>query len=475
MANDYLLQLARNKMARNLVRQLGLPVPLPVTLRRGRGPWQRYPLADMRAVAGGTARSELAHAFAEAVVGTGAVVHAVGEGATIEALRAAARRSDRPLREGEVEGAAIDVLVFDASGITTVAELAGLYEFFHARIAALASSGRAIVVARTPDALDAVEAAAVATGLEGFVRSLAKELGKKGATAQLLRVRPGGDERLAPALRFFGSPRSAFVDGQVIELHGLAAGPLFDAPIHPLSGKVALVTGAARGIGAATARTLAREGAKVLCVDRPSDDGALARLADGIGGVAVELDITAADAAERLVAAAHAAGGGLDVIVHNAGITRDKTLARMKPEHWNQVMAVNLGAIIAITPVLLERAMRDGGRIVAMASIGGIAGNFGQTNYATTKAGVIGWARALAPKVAARGITVNAIAPGFIETAMTAAMPLTIREAGRRFNALSQGGDPVDIAEVVTFLASPGGLGISGSTIRVCGMNMIGA
>jgi 3-oxoacyl-[acyl-carrier protein] reductase len=163
------------------------------------------------------------------------------------------------------------------------------------------------------------------------------------------------------------------------------------------------------------------------------------------------------------------------VVVHNAGVTRDKTLARMKPELWDQAVDINLGAVVRITQVLLEGTLRDEGRIVCLSSVAGIAGNMGQTNYAASKRGIIGYIENLAPAVAKRGITVNAIAPGFIETRLTAAMPVAIREVARRLSALGQGGQPRDVAEAITFLSTPGADGITGRVLRVCGGAFVGA
>jgi 3-oxoacyl-[acyl-carrier protein] reductase len=136
---------------------------------------------------------------------------------------------------------------------------------------------------------------------------------------------------------------------------------------------------------------------------------------------------------------------------------------------------VNLAAVVRITDALLPKALRDGGRVVCLSSVSGIAGNVGQTNYSASKAALIGYVDALATQVAPRGITANAIAPGFIETRMTAAIPMVIREAGRRLSALGQGGLPEDVAQAITFLASPGAQGITGTTLRVCGGALIGA
>lgn len=275
---------------------------------------------------------------------------------------------------------------------------------------------------------------AVQQGLEGFVRSLGKEIGG-GRTVNLLRLTdPAAAES---TLRFLLSPKSAYVDGQVIEVGEPEGANQCLAEVdrdRPLAGRTALVTGAARGIGEALVRTLARDGARVVCLDVPSAGADLDRVASSVGGDPLALDITAPDAAARI---GGALPDGLDVLVHNAGITRDRRLANMSADRWNAVLDVNLGSVLRTTEALLgEGVLRRGGRVVATASISGIAGNTGQTNYATSKAGIVGMVRALAPVARAEhGVTVNAVAPGFIETAMTAAVPLLIREAGRRMTS----------------------------------------
>ena len=148
----------------------------------------------------------------------------------------------------------------------------------------------------------------------------------------------------------------------------------------------------------------------------------------------------------------------------------------MKPERWDAVLEVNLSAQERINDALLDGDLiGDGGRIVTVSSIGGIAGNRGQTNYGASKAGVIGIVETLAPELAQRGATINAVAPGFIETQMTAAMPLVAREGGRRMNSLAQGGLPIDVAETIAWFASPASGGVNGNVVRVCGQTLIGA
>jgi 3-oxoacyl-[acyl-carrier protein] reductase len=243
-----------------------------------------------------------------------------------------------------------------------------------------------------------------------------------------------------------------------------------------MDGKVAIVTGAARGIGEAIAGVLAREGAHVVCVDMPSAGDALSTVANDLKGTALQLDITADDAPSRLADFITTRHVHADVFVHNAGITRDKTLGRMAEDQWDAVLEVNLASQERINDVLVEQHLLGGsGRIVTVSSVSGIAGNRGQTNYATSKAGVIGIVEAMAPTLAAHGMTINAVAPGFIETKMTAAMPMMLREAGRRMNSLAQGGLPVDVAETIAWLANPASGGVTGNVVRVCGQSLLGA
>jgi 3-oxoacyl-[acyl-carrier protein] reductase len=239
---------------------------------------------------------------------------------------------------------------------------------------------------------------------------------------------------------------------------------------------VALVTGASRGIGDAIAGVLARDGAHVVGVDVPGQAGELAAVAQRIGGSSLACDITSEEAPEQIAAYVLEHHGGVDVVVHNAGITRDKTLGRMDEPVWQQVIDVNLTAPQRIDAALFTRhAVRENGRIVCVSSISGIAGNAGQANYATSKAGLIGMVQAWAGRGGERGVTINAVAPGFIETRMTAAMPIATREAGRRMNSLAQGGLPIDVAETVAWLASPASGGVNGNVVRVCGQSLIGA
>ncbi|MFJ4269950.1 3-oxoacyl-ACP reductase [Streptomyces coelicoflavus] len=361
-------------------------------------------------------------------------------------------------------------VVLDATGVRDIDSLAEVHAALHPVVRSIAASGRVVVLGAPLDAGDHHQAA-VQQALEGFTRSLGKEIGR-GRTVNLVRLTDA-----APAestLRFLLSPASAYVSGQVIEVGAEAAGADPDDWALPLAGRTALVTGAARGIGAAVAETLAGQGAHVVVLDVPQAEDAARRAAERLGGTALALDITAADAGERIAAALP---GGLDVLVHNAGITRDRRLVNMPADRWSSVLDVNLASVLRTTDALLAAgAVNRGGRIVATASIAGLAGNAGQTNYGASKAGIVGLVRSLAPSaLAGHGVTVNAVAPGFIETKMTAAVPLFIREAGRRMNSLAQGGLPADVAETTAWLAHPASGAVNGQVVRVCGQSLLGA
>lgn len=364
-------------------------------------------------------------------------------------------------------------LVFDATGIEDSSQLRALYDFFHPVIKKMLDSGRIVVLGLPPESCKSPAQQIAQRALEGFTRSVAKEVGKKGATCNLIYVAKTAEKQAEGALRFFLSPKSAFVDGQVLRVSKAKFDNNGFNWSLPLKDKVALVTGASRGIGAAIAEVLARDGAKVICLDVPASSNDLNKVAEQIGGSALALDITSSDTPAKLV---EYFSNGVDIIVHNAGVTRDKTLGGMPDHFWDMVININLSAEERINDKILEAGkLNAGGRIVCVSSMSGVAGNFGQSNYATSKAGVIGMVDAMASVLNKQEATINAVAPGFIETQMTAAMPMATREAGRRLNSLKQGGLPVDVAEAIAFFASPAAAGVNGNTIRVCGQNLIGA
>lgn len=403
-----------------------------------------------------------------------------GSGRVVEPLRAALA-DDYDVVSNNIGGRWADKfggLVFDATGISEPKDLKELYEFFTPVLRNLGASGRVVVVGTTPTETAGPHEQIVQRALEGFTRSLGKEL-QRGATVSLVYLAADaapGVGGLESTLRFILSGKSAYVDGQVFRVGAADSTAPADWD-KPLAGKVAVVTGAARGIGATIAEVFARDGAAVVAVDVPSAEDALKQTAEKVGGTALALDVTAADAVDQIVAhLKEHHGGTLDVLVNNAGITRDKLLANMDDSRWDSVIAVNLVAPLTLTEGLVAAgALADGGRVIGLSSMAGIAGNRGQTNYATTKAGMIGIVDALAPSLADKGITINAVAPGFIETKMTEAIPLATREVGRRLNSLFQGGQPVDVAEAIAYFASPASNAVTGNTIRVCGQALLGA
>jgi len=436
--SDRYLELAQSSLGRQFFSALNLPGP-PRLLREPQA-YNAQPLAGKGAIVGGVAQARYRS-------GVEAVLR--GAGATLA-------ESAAPL------------LVFDAAGASGPAELKTLYSFFHQNLEGLPSGARIVVIGRAASSCESAAEAATAGALSGFVKSLAKEIGRKGSAANLITVADGAEPWLDGALRFLLSGHSAYVTGQVLPLTPSAKSLQPGDFSRPLSGKTALVTGAARGIGAA----IAREGAQVIGVDRPQEEEALNATLHPLGGRAVLLDVTAADAGARIAEAA----GKLDLLVHNAGVTRDKLLRKMPEHYWDMVLGINLEAIVRINEQLLAGNLKPQARLVCIASIGGIAGNAGQTNYAATKSGVISYVAALAPQLAERGMAINAVAPGFIETQMTASIPAANRFFGRRMSALLQGGLPEDIAEAVTFLgAAPLSGGVNGATLRVCGQNWLGA
>lgn len=475
---DFFVEAGRNPQMRKAISALGLPITLPQALKRDTGPWVEQPLQDADVLVGGAGGS-LSDFLARALAPMGVNPWIVDADAdTLALFEGPGEAYGRPPQRVALDQSLDlrpDALLFDATGLTRVDDLSDLHRFFQPRIRTLSRCGRVVVIAKTASDPEDVEAGVVARALEGFIRSVAKEIGRGGSTANLIHVAPGAEDRLAAALRFFLSPRSAFVSGQTLTLDCAVAA---EAPrwVRPLEGKVALITGAARGIGAATARAMSAEGATVLILDRPADDAPASKIARALDAPAPLLfDITDPDTPAGLVAALKELGG-VDILVHNAGITRDKTLGRMKPDWWDMTLDVNLGAVIRTTDAILEAGLlKPGGRLLCLTSIAGLAGNVGQTNYATAKAGLVELVRRLAARVAPLGATANAIAPGFIETRMTAAIPPVTREAGRRLSSLSQGGLPEDVADALTFLASPGACGVTGQVLRVCGGSFIGA
>ncbi len=240
---------------------------------------------------------------------------------------------------------------------------------------------------------------------------------------------------------------------------------------HSLQGEIVLVTGASRGIGAAIADTLAAQGAKVIGT-ATSDAGAIAisdRMA-ALGGVGKVLNVTDGAAVEALIDSINAEFGTISILVNNAGITRDQLLMRMKDDDWSTILDTNLSSVFRTSKAVMRSMMKARkGRIINIASVIGVTGNAGQANYAAAKAGIIGFSKSIAKEVGSRGITVNVIAPGFIETDMTQALPEAQKELMMGQIALGRFGAPQDIADAVAFLASPAAAYITGQTLHVNG------
>jgi 3-oxoacyl-[acyl-carrier protein] reductase len=469
MADRY-TQLVNTPVGKILSKQIGLPSPIPL---------QRYepgqPVIDGEVLFGAASGSTLAPAIAQVLAAVEAEVRTPMQEEARQAAADAGVEAGIFNPEVADESDGFKALVFDASGIADSADLLEAYAFFHPTIRRVRGNGRVLVLGRPPDGIEDPRRAVAQRALEGLTRSIGKEV-RRGSTSQLIYVGDGAEDQLESTLRFFLSPKSAYVSGQVVRIGSPVA--TWDGVDweRPLATKVALVTGASRGIGESIAEVLARDGAHVVGVDVPAQEEQLQEVTGRLRGSAVTLDITDEDAPERIASHLLEQHGGVDVVVHNAGVTRDKTLGRMGDDLWRMVIDINLIAPQRIDRALFERqAVRENGRVICVSSISGIAGNAGQTNYSTSKAGIIGIVESFASPMAERQTTINAVAPGFIETQMTAAMPIATREAGRRMNSLQQGGLPVDVAETIAWFASPGSAGVNGNVTRVCGQSLIGA
>lgn len=240
-----------------------------------------------------------------------------------------------------------------------------------------------------------------------------------------------------------------------------------------LTGKIALVTGASRGIGKAIALDLVAQGATVVGT-ATSESGAQA-ISDyiqqaGGKGKGLALDVVSQEQIDEVVKAVTDEFGTITILVNNAGITRDNLLMRMKDDEWDSIIQTNLNSVYRMSKACLRGMMKAReGRVINITSVVGLMGNAGQTNYAAAKAGVIGFSKSMAREVGSRGITVNSVAPGFIDTDMTRALPEEQKEALTQQIPLGRLGSPEDIAKAVTFLASEGGAYITGQTLSVNG------
>lgn len=362
-----------------------------------------------------------------------------------------------------------NLAVVDARSAKDEAGLKTIFQQLQAGTSALGGNGKVVLLSLDPKTVTDVGTRTFQRAIEGIMRSLAKELGGKGRTVNLVRTSAAtSTEALQFSLAFFGSGRSAFITGQAITHNGASA-------TGELKDKVCVVTGGAGGIGSSTVKRLQAEGAIVVIADMPQ----MEERAKTLVGANVHFfggDLTKDEQIEALLQFIKNMFGRLDVLVNNAGITRDKTLGKMPEHYWDQLIAINLTAVTRLTDRALALGLiPDGGRIINTSSISGIAGNFGQTNYTATKAALIAFGEGLGAVLLDRGITVNAIAPGYIETDMVKTMPFMTRMFAERLTSLAQGGKPADIAEAVVFLAHPGAQGITGQVLRVCGGSFLGA
>lgn len=372
------------------------------------------------------------------------------------------------------KGDKVKGIVFDASGISISDDLKELYNFFQPVLRQVSANARVLVVGRTPEKSENPKQQTAQRSLIGFIKALGKEM-RNGGIANLVYADADAADNIESSVRFFLSVKSTYVSGQFAKVENATSNELSDWS-KPLNDQVILVTGAARGIGKAIAETLARDGAKIVGLDIPPAEDDLKNAMSAIGGESLALDITSPDSPKAIAKYFLDNHGGVNAIVHNAGVTRDKLLANMDDKRWDMAIDINLSSEERINDELLAQdVIKPNGRIVCVSSISGIAGNRGQVNYATSKAGVIGMVDSMKEVLKQKNITINAVAPGFIETKMTAAIPFTIREAGRRLNSMAQGGQPVDVAETISWFASPASSGVSGNVVRVCGQALIGA
>lgn len=443
---DKYFDFASQGFGRNLVKQLGLPAPTRLRRYEKGAPLVTGPVMVI-------GESPMASSVSELLLGWGLDVRAHDAG-----------------------GTKLGAIVVVVDEVAAPSDLSAAALQLGQAVRSLGDGGRVVTIARPFETAKDPSVAAARDGVTGLLRSLAREL-RGGSTGNGIEIADGigaDAPSVAGALRFLLSGRSAYVDGQFLRVDS-ERGSLPADLDAPLADKVAVVTGAARGIGAAIAEVLGRDGATVVAVDVPAAGEALSSVANKVGGTALQLDITREDAGQVILDHALSRHGRLDIVVHNAGITRDKLLVNMDAAKWDSVIDVNISSQLRMNRAFLAAGVR-GLRLVSLASTSGIAGNRGQTNYAVSKAGVMGMVAASAEAFGANGGGINAVAPGFIETEMTAKIPFGTRAAGRLvLPSLQQGGLPVDVAEAICFLASDAAAGINGRTLRVCGQSLIGA
>lgn len=447
---DFLLE---KKWLRNTIQKLKLPIPVPPILKRDPHPYRADILNEKKVVV-----SEFGfknQVFLQALDELGAKAY---------------------LSIDKIDRA--DVLVFNAIGMENSDDIDQVYYFFQPLLKKVNRNGRLLILA--DGKAEGVLRKSYNRAMLGIAKTLAKEAGKKGISVNVIFLndaRQASDEVLLQAIQphfaFWLSAHSVYVSGQSVNIDLKKSEK--DIKIEgSIQGKKALVTGASRGIGAAIAEKLALEGAQVYILDIPAQEVEAKRLVRKIKGKLILADVSDPELANQL----HEKFGekGLDILIHNAGITKDKTMANMPEDWWKMVLKINLKSILNLNQQLMElRTLSVDARITHLSSISGLSGNYGQSNYVACKAALIEYCKAMAKEKKHLGYVFNAIAPGFIETDMTATMPFFTREGGRRLSAFQQGGLPEDVAEMALYLSFPSALSINGQCIRVCGGNFMGA
>lgn len=475
MLKERLLDPDKNPVLKHILNSLGIVTP--PNIRRSRGSLQDDHLEGRTILIAGRGNLHPYIAPAIQIAGCVAILAPFVGQEPYENVEHLALRSLTEL-ERDKDAARLDGVLFDATHFTELADLDQLYDTFKLVVTRLTDYAKIVIINQlASDQIDP-QVRMVATAVEGFAKSLAKELGRQAACVNVINVGNGEEakRRVGPVIEFFLSDHSSFITKQVVTVSSLARGTNLPPLAGSLAGRTVMVTGAARGIGLAISQALASEGAHVMVLDRAEEKEELEAIASKLEGIAIARTLGTQDAAKLICEDIRSKHGYIDVVVHNAGITRDRSLRKMSRGEWDSVLGINLEAVYELTQHLTQDSLlRDGGRIICMSSISGIAGNFGQTNYACSKAGMSGLVQGLAYELAPRGITANAIAPGFIDTAMTRAMPIMAQQIAKRLSILSQSGIPQDVADAVCFLASPCSQGISGQVLRVCGGHIMGA
>lgn len=469
---DFLVEMGKTKWVRSAFEKLDLPLSLPSEIEREAGPETASPLEGRWVIMGGAHEQpakEAARACAEA--GAGFVVPgSVDYPACLSDMGVTAAAEKRR----DLAAERVDVCIFDATGLEEIMQIDELFSFLKRWTPRINRSGRVLILAPAPGDPASPGRHALLGALGGLVRAFSKEVGPEGITVHLVLVPPVTGGYLAPLVRFIASRRSAFITGQtwrISEIEG--AGRCFEY-VRSLEKKVALVTGAARGIGAAITRSLAQEGAEVVLVDVPERSRELADTASRTAGMPLVVDITWPRAPSFIAGKVKKKHGKLDILVHNAGVYLDRRVTDMSPDDWYRVYNINLASVVRLTQAL-DCMVESGGRILGVGSIAGLAGIGGHTCYSGAKAGLMGYLQSLAGALKGRGITANAIAAGYIHTALTAGLSRFKREMGLRMSGMVQGGIPEDIGNLAAFLAGPGAGGLTGQIIRACGGSLIGA